>query len=186
MQIYWFCGVWETIYLYPHQAVISVGNNLLPTHFLPLFFIVFHSKNLCNCKGTTKIWNIQGFYWKIQIYLKIWLKMLKNRHQKRVRHRPTLKKHYASENWSLPTPQMGQTQSSGSSLNAFPVSLGSYSYPQTSQMYFAIVIKFYVNKLFSATKVQKIFDICKFWRFFSQKHKKRARLYPTLNVYTSE
>jgi len=82
---------------------------------------------------------------------------------------------YNSENWSLPTPQIGHVQSSGSSLNAFPVSLGSYSYPQTSQMYFAIVIKFYVNKLFSATKVQKIFDICKFWRFFSQKHKKKGR-----------
>ena len=55
---------------------------------------------------------------------------------------------YNSENWSLPTPQIGHVQSSGSSLNAFPVSLGSYSYPQTSQMYFAIVIKFYVNKFF--------------------------------------
>ena len=47
---------------------------------------------------------------------------------------------YASENWSLPTPQMGQTQSAGSSSNALPSSLGSYSYPQTSQMYFAIII----------------------------------------------
>ena len=50
--------------------------------------------------------------------------------------------YYASENWSFPTPQTGQVQSSGSSLNAFPSTLGSYSYPQTSQMYFAIVVLF--------------------------------------------
>ena len=45
--------------------------------------------------------------------------------------------YYASENWSLPTPQMGQTQSAGSSSSALPSSLGSYSYPQTSQMRFS-------------------------------------------------
>ena len=53
---------------------------------------------------------------------------------------------YALENWSLPTPQSGQTQSSGRDSNGVPGAMpcsssptaGSYSYPHTSQMYFAI------------------------------------------------
>lgn len=51
----------------------------------------------------------------------------------------------------LPTPQSGQTQSSGSSSNGVPAAMplsgsptaGSYSYPHTSQMYFFIVVEFY-------------------------------------------
>ena len=69
----------------------------------------------------------------------------------------------------LPTPQMGQTQSSGSSLNALPSTLGSYSYPQTSQMYFAIDVVFnvivfvfsvqrYKKYLTYANKYRKIVD----------------------------
>ena len=77
---------------------------------------------------------------------------------------------YNSENWSLPTPQIGHVQSSGSSLNAFPVSLGSYSYPQTSQMYFAIVIKFYVNKLLFALQ-----NYCFFLIYANFGTKKSAR-----------
>lgn len=76
---------------------------------------------------------------------------------------------YTSENWSFPTPQMGQTQSSGSSLNALPSTLGSYSYPQTSQMYFAIDVVFnvivfvfsvqrYKKYLTYANKYRKIVD----------------------------
>ena len=65
---------------------------------------------------------------------------------------------YASENWSFPTPQMGQTQSSGSSLNALPSTLGSYSYPQTSQMYFAIDVVFNVIVfVFSVQRYKKYF-----------------------------
>ena len=65
---------------------------------------------------------------------------------------------YASENWSFPTPQMGHTQSSGSSLNALPSTLGSYSYPQTSQMYFAIDVVFNVIVfVFSVQRYKKYF-----------------------------
>jgi hypothetical protein len=54
----------------------------------------------------------------------------------------------ASENWSLPTPQRGHAQSAGRSSKEVPGAMplsgsptaGSYSYPQTSQMYFAIIV----------------------------------------------
>ncbi len=68
-------------------------------------------------------------------------------------HRMTTLYSSTRENWSMPTPQSGQVQSSGNCSKGIPGEIppsgspdaGSYTHPHTSHTYFFIIVIFWVS-----------------------------------------